>query len=46
MLLYFIEDEESVFCVLCKLMRDLNWRYHYIKPYRMPQIVSELHDLI
>ena len=46
MLLYFIESEEEVFCILCKLMRDLNWRYHYIKPYRMPQIVSELHDLI
>ena len=46
MLLYFIEDEEAVFCILCKLMRDLNWRHHYIKPYRMPQIVRELHDLI
>ena len=46
MLLYYIEDEETVFSILCRLMRDLNWRHHYIKPYRMPTIVRELHDLV
>ena len=42
----YIDSEEEVFYILCKIMRDLNWRYHYIKPYRMPEIVSELHELL
>lgn len=46
MLLNYIESEEEVFYVLCRIMRDLNWRYHYIKPFRMPEIVEELHELI
>ena len=45
-LLNYIESEEEVFYILCKIMRDLNWRYHYIKPYRMPEIVQELHELL
>ena len=36
MLLNYIDSEEDVFYVLCRIMRDLNWRYHFIKPFRMP----------
>ena len=46
MLLNYIDSEEDVFFLLCRIMRDLNWRYHFIKPFRMPEIVEELHELI
>ena len=46
MLLHYISSEEDVFFCLLKIMGDLNWRQHFLKPYRQPDIVKELHELI
>ena len=46
MLLHYISNEEDVFFCLLKIMGNLNWRQHFLKPYRQPDIVNELHELI
>ena len=43
----YSKNEEDVFYCLVRVMHELNWRDHYLKPYtRMPFIVKELDGLM